>query len=104
MDYLWHDHDTHISISVKTEEEPSSVGLHRASPAKVDVQEDKVEEEVTEEDAEIAETNTAHTNMESYGTCAVALYDYEVNHWYFIGVFRYKKGYKVTLTFVMYLL
>ena len=46
MDYLWHDHDTHISISVKTEEEPSSVGLHRASPAKVDVQEDKVEEEV----------------------------------------------------------
>jgi len=65
------------SSPVKTEEEPSSVGLHRASPAKVDVQEDKVEEEVTEEDAEIAETNTANTNMESYGTCAVALYDYE---------------------------
>ena len=55
------------------------MGLHRASPAKVDVQETQAEEEITEEDAEIA-ANTANTNMESYGTCAVALYDYEVSH------------------------
>ena len=52
------------------------MGVHRASPAKVDVQE--AEEEITEEDAEIA-ANTANTNMESYGTCAVALYDYQVS-------------------------
>ena len=63
-------------ITVKAEEEPSSVGVHRASPAKVDVQVTP-EEEITEEDAEIA-ANTANTNMESYGTCAVALYDYQV--------------------------
>ena len=53
------------------------MGVHRASPAKVDVQETQAEEEITEEDAEIA-ANTANTNMESYGTCAVALYDYQV--------------------------
>ena len=54
------------------------MGVHRASPAKVDVQETQAEEEITEEDAEIA-ANTANTNMESYGTCAVALYDYQVS-------------------------
>ena len=64
-------------FSVKAEEESSSVGVHRASPAKVDVKEAPEEEEITEEDAEIA-ANTANTNMESYGTCAVALYDYQV--------------------------
>ena len=53
------------------------MGVHHASPAKVDVQEPQAEEEITEEDAEIA-ANTANTNMESYGTCAVALYDYQV--------------------------
>ena len=51
--------------------------MHRASPAKVGVKEAPEEEEITEEDAEIA-ANTANTNMESYGTCAVALYDYQV--------------------------
>ena len=65
-----------LYYSAKTEEELSSAGVHRASPAKVDITDvtEKLEDDVTEEDAEIA----ANTNMESYGTCAVALYDYQV--------------------------
>ena len=48
--------------------------IHHASPAKVD-------KEDAEEEAEVAAaTSGGSPNMESYGTCAVALYDYQVPH------------------------
>ena len=53
----------------------ASDNVHHASPAKVDKDDEDITNggHITE-----AATNGASPNMESYGTCAVALYDYQV--------------------------
>ena len=55
----------------------TSDNVHHASPAKVD----KEDEEIANgtHNTETA-TNGTTPNMESYGTCAVALYDYQVTN------------------------
>jgi len=60
------------SSPVASKEVEDREEIHHASPAKVDKDED------AEEEAEVAAaTSSGSPNMESYGTCAVALYDYQ---------------------------
>ena len=57
--------------SEETKQEDSQVHLHHASPANISASNQEEEEE-----AELPQASSP--NMESYGTCAVALYDYQV--------------------------
>jgi len=61
------------SSPVASKEVEDREEIHHASPAKVDKDED------AEEEAEVAAatSSSGSPNMESYGTCAVALYDYQ---------------------------
>jgi len=56
--------------SEETKQEDSQVHLHHASPANISASNQEEEEE-----AELPQASSP--NMESYGTCAVALYDYQ---------------------------
>ena len=57
---------------VETKQEDPQVHLHHASPANISASNQEEEEET-----ELPQASSP--NMESYGTCAVALYDYQVS-------------------------
>ena len=57
---------------VETKQEDPQVHLHHASPANISASNQEEEEET-----ELPQASSS-PNMESYGTCAVALYDYQV--------------------------
>ena len=57
---------------VDTKQEDPQVHLHHASPANISASNQEEEEET-----ELPQASSS-PNMESYGTCAVALYDYQV--------------------------